>query len=439
MARSTSTLRGLLRKALPLLLVGSAALSATACGSSGTSGSGGEKVTLRFTWWGSDTRHAYTQKLIKQYEASHPNITIKADYSNFNDYWNKLATAVASGNTPDVMQQESRYVREYADRGALADLSSYLGSTIKNADFDPSVASAGTINGKTYAIATGVNAFTMVANPAIFQKAGVTMPNDATWTWDDLRNTAAAITKAAPKGTYGLQEPGYVDASLEIFARQRGEGLYTPDGKLAVTQDTLTAWFSFVQSLTASKATPVPSLSVEVQAGGVDRSLLATGKGAMGVWWTNELSALSKAAGGVQLVQLRMPGDAAKPGTFFKPAMFWSIGAHSKHPREAADFVNYLLNDQAAAKLILSDRGMPINLKLRAAIEPDLKPADKQSAAFIDKIRPNIGAPAVLPPKGAGNIQTILQKINEQVIFKKMTPSQAATEFLQQANAAISS
>jgi multiple sugar transport system substrate-binding protein len=245
------------------------------------------------------------------------------------------------------------------------------------------------------------------------------------------------VTKGSPKGTFGLQEPGYVDAGLEIFARQHGSGLYSADGKLAVTKDILTQWFTFIQSLSASGATPEPSVSVEAQAGGVDQSLLATGKGAMGGWWTNELPALTSASG-AELKILRMPGDSTTHGTFYKPSMFWSVGAKSAHPKEAADFVNFLLNDPDAAKLILNDRGLPINLKSRESIVGALKPADKAAALFLEKIRPTIGAPAILPPKGAGAIQTILQKSNEQVMFKKMTPAQAADDFLKQAQAAIS-
>lgn len=438
MARSIrSGVRRLARLAVAGLLLASPLAATAACGSGDSSGQTDDKVTLRFTWWGSDTRHAYTQKLIALYESKHPNVTIKPDYSNFSDYWNKLATSVVGGNAPDVMQQETRYIREYADRGALADLTPYFGSTIQNADFDPSVKDVASMNGKNYALATGVNAFTIVANPAVFAKAKVPLPDDGKWTWEEMRATAAAVTKASPKGTYGLQEPGYVDAGLEIFARQQGlPGIYSADGTIAITTEVLTKWFTYIQSLSATGATAEPSVSVEVQAGGVDQSLLATGKGALGGWWTNELAALTKASG-TELKVLRMPGDAAAPGTFYKPSMFWSIGAKTKHPKEAAEFVNFLLNDPEAAKLMLSDRGLPMNVKNRLSIVDSLKPADREAALFLDKIRPTIGAPAILPPKGAGKIQTILQKTNEQVMFKKMTPAQAADDFLKQAQAAI--
>lgn len=438
MARSSPfRTRRLVGLAISLALVSTSLLAA--CGSSSSTGSEPDsKIELRFSWWGSDTRHAYTQELIKMYEAKHPNVTIKPDYTGWSDYWNKLSTSVAGGNAPDIMQQEIRYIREYADRGVLADLTPYLGSTVDDSDFDPSVKEAGKLDGKTYAIATGVNSYSIIANPAVFEAAGVPMPDDSTWTWEQMRDAAAKITKATPEGTFGLQEPGYYDSGLEIFARQQGlSGIYSPDGKLAITKDVASKWFSYIQSLSASGATPPPSKSVEVQAGGVDQSLLATGKGAMGGWWTNELPALTEAAG-TELKLLRLPGDAVKAGTYFKPGMFWSVSAQSKHPEEAADFVNFLLNDPDAAKTILIDRGMPVNLELRAAITSELSPADQQSVAFLDKIRPTIGDPAIVPPQGAGKLNDIITNINEKVIFKKLTPDQAADQFLQEATAAIS-
>lgn len=439
MARSSLfPARRLARLALPLLLV-TTPLLATACGSSSSAGGQSDsKIELRFSWWGSDSRHAYTQKIIQLYESKHPNVTIKPDYTSWSDYWNKLGTAVAGNNAPDIMQQEIRYIREYGDRGVLLDLTPYLGSTIADADFDPSVRDAGKIKGATYAIAVGVNAYSIIANPALFKQAGVAMPDDSTWTWDQLRDIAAKISKATPGDTWGLQEPGYYDSPVEIFARQQGlSGIYGEDGKLAVTKDVLTRWFTYIQSLSASGATPPPSKSVELQAGGVDQSLTGTGKGALGGWWTNELSAQSEASG-AELELLRLPGDSTQAGTYFKPGMYWSVSAKSKHPKESADFVNFLLNDQDAAKLLLVDRGMPINLELRAAITPDLSAPDKQVVAFMDKIRPTIGAPAIIPPKGAGKVNDIITNINEKIIFKKLTPAQAADQFLQEASAAIS-
>jgi len=430
-ARFTRTRSSLALRAVVLLLLGSLA-AACGGGSSGSGGSSSDKVTLRVAWWGSDSRHTYTKKIIELYQQEHPNVTIQPDYTSFDNYWNKLATAVAAGKGPDVMQQDVRYVREYANRGALADLTPFLGKQIRNADFDPAVNATGTIDGKNYAIPTGINAFAIVANPAVFAKAGVPLPDDTTWTWDDLAKVAAQVTAKSPKGTYGLQDLGYVDVTLDIWTRQHGETLFDDKGKIAVTKPTLTAWYAYVQQLRATAAEPPASLSVEVQHGGVDQSLTATGKGGLGGWWTNQLPALTKAAG-TPLKLLRMPGDSTRPGTYFKPAMFWSMSANSSHRDAAAAFIDFLMNDPRVATMTLSDRGLPTNLKLRAAITPQLKEADKLGLAFIDRIKPTIGTQPPLQPKGMGKVVTDMAKINEQVLFGKQTPEQAADAFLQQA------
>ena len=141
-----------------------------------------EEVTLRFSWWGGDTRHEYTQQLIDLYMEQNPHVTIEPDFTGWGDYWDKLSTTVAGGDTPDVMQHEIRYIREYADNGVLADLSQYLGSTIDTASLDATPLLAGQIGDATYAVPTGVNAYSLVADPTAFDTAGVELPG---WTEAD--------------------------------------------------------------------------------------------------------------------------------------------------------------------------------------------------------------------------------------------------------------
>src|SRR5690349_20865388 len=100
----------------------------TACGTADSSGGGQQelskdKVTLRIDWWGADARLQNTQKAIAAFQAKYPNITVKPEYSDWNGYWDKLATATAGGNVPDVIQMDQSYLASYADRGVLADLS----------------------------------------------------------------------------------------------------------------------------------------------------------------------------------------------------------------------------------------------------------------------------------------------------------------------------
>lgn len=99
-----------------------AALALTGCGGSSGAENADGKTVLRFSWWGSDSRTQATNKIIEAFEAENPDIDVQGEYSDWSGYWDKLATQVASNDAPDIIQMDDKYLREYADRGALLDL-----------------------------------------------------------------------------------------------------------------------------------------------------------------------------------------------------------------------------------------------------------------------------------------------------------------------------
>ncbi len=398
-------------------------------------------VSMRFSWWGSDTRHAYTQQLIDLYESQNEGVTIEGDFTGFNDYWDRLATSTAGNQAPCVMQQDTRYVREYADRNALLDLTPFIeDGTIDTSDLDENVATTGQIDDATYAIPTGVNAFSVVVDPQIYADAGVPVPDDTSWSWDEMVETATAVTNATPDGVWGMQAMGLNggDTNFEIYAREQGEELFTEDGEIGFTRETLIDWWNIEKAASESGAEPPPATTVEVFGGGIDQALLATGRGASGFWWTNELPALTAGAGR-DLQLMRFPTDAGdgKTGMYLKPAMFWAISSSCESPKEAALFINWLINSQEAVELIKADRGLPVNTQLREQIAPTLDAPGQAAAAFVDEITPDLQEPPALPPQGAGEVQSILQRLTEQILFDQISVEDAADRFISEVQSAI--
>jgi multiple sugar transport system substrate-binding protein len=410
------------------------ALLLSGCG--GGSDDGGP-TTLRFAWWGSDPRHAYTQQIIDLYESEHPGVVIEPTFTGFGDYWDRLATEVAGSGAPDVMQQETRYVREYADRGALLDLNQYVPDIIRTEQLDPAVLETGVVDGEMFAIPIGINAHAVIADPQVFSDAGVPLPDDTTWTYEDMLASATAVSDAAPDGTWGYQMTTAIDTSFEIFARQRGEDLFNAEGDLGFTRETLVEWWGHQLRFHETGAAPPAAQTVELEAADIDGSLFSSNQGALGTAWTNQLVALNEVSGR-ELQLLRFPGEGTEQqaGMYFKPAQFWSASAQTEHPEEAARFIDFLLNDPRVADLMLSERGLPVNVELREQILGKLSPADQQAAAFLEEIEPSIAPPPPLPPQGAGEVQGIMQQLNEQVLFGQLTPDQAADAFMDQVNSA---
>ena len=184
-------------------------------------GDGGE-ATIRFSWWGSDTRHQLNQELIDAFEAEHPGITVTPDYTDWGGYWDKLATQTAGGDTPDVIMQEERYLREYAERGVLANLADH---DIDTSKIDESILGSGEFNDGLWGIPTGVNVRVMMADPQIFADAGVEMPDDETWTWQDYHDLMVEVSANTDAGVYGAQDFGMIEPDLSIWARQHGHNL----------------------------------------------------------------------------------------------------------------------------------------------------------------------------------------------------------------------
>ncbi|ROS31800.1 ABC transporter substrate-binding protein [Cellulomonas sp. PhB150] len=438
--RHHRTTRSAVLRVVALAAVGSLAL--TACGggddspSADGSGGGDEKVSIRFSWWGSDTRHTLTQDVIKDFEALHPNITVVADYTDWDSYFDKLSTAVAGGDAPDVITQEERFLTDYASRGVLADLNELGLDTSK---IDKSVLQSGTIDGKLYGVATGINAYVVVADPEAFKAAGVALPDDKTWSWDDYVSTADEISKKSDGKIIGAQDYGSNEAGFSIFARQQGQSLYKPDGSLGYDDATLAAWWQHSIDLQNSGGQPKAAASVELGNAGPEQSLIGTGKGAMAWYWTNQLTAITNAAGH-PLQLLRVPGETGneRTGMYFKPAMFYSVSAKSKHPKESQLLVDYLINSEAAGKKILSDRGLPANTDVRTAVTPDFNDTDKQAAAFLAELGSDVVDGPAVPPNGAGEVADITQRINQEVLFEQLSPAEAAEQFTQEVTSATS-
>ncbi|GAA4952249.1 extracellular solute-binding protein [Streptomonospora halophila] len=402
-------------------------LAATACGGGG---SGDEKVELRFSWWGADDRHETTQEVIKRFEKAHPDIEVTGEYTDWDSYWDRLATNTAANDAPDVITMEERYLREYGDRGALLDLNE-VGDQLDTSKLDKLVMGGGKLDGSLYGVPTGVNAFTIMADPQAFEEAGVEMPDDETWTWQDWVDISAEISEKSGGDIVGTQDIGFNENSFQIYARQREQSLYDKSGALNFDQATMTEYWEHMVRVHEENGAPSAAKSVELEAGGPDQSVLATNSGAMAAFWTNQLGTMEETSGR-DLELLRFPGESAsaQAGTFFKPAMHYSVSAASEHPEEAAMFVDFLLNDKRAGELILADRGLPANTELREQLMSELPEADQESADFLADIEDDVAGAVPPPPIGAGDVVDITMRINEDLMFGDITPEQASKRWM---------
>ena len=412
-----------------------AGLALSGCGGATSPSSGGGNVELNFVYWGDSNRAKMTDAAIKIFEEKNPGITVKSEYQDSGPYADKLATRFAGGNPPDVLNMANRTLLEYAQRGTLADLKSLPEINLDN--IPQTIQSRGEVDGKLYGLATGVNLIGMVVNKTITDQAGVTIPDDKTWSWEDYARFATEVTQKTGGKVYGAGYDVATETGPILFARQRGEDFYTKDNKLGVSEDTIRDWFQY--SVDLRKAGGYPPAGFFEQIGGSPaQSYLAKGTVASQIIPINNFRGYNEAAGG-NLVLLRMPGETTEKrrGYSADPSMLWSVAAKSKHPKEAAKLLNFLINDVDGAAETLTQRGVPINPEVTEAIMPKLGADDTKFVQMVADIQKDELAPAYVYPKGASVVADTLKQLATEVEFVSVTPADAAKTFLDKSNAAI--
>ncbi|UZX01600.1 carbohydrate ABC transporter substrate-binding protein [Arthrobacter sp. CDRTa11] len=414
--------------------VTAAGLALSGCAGASSPSSGGN-VELNFVYWGDSNRAKMTDAAIKTFEEKNPGITVKSEYQDSGPYADKLATRFAGGNPPDVLNMANRSLLEYAQRGTLADLKSL--PEIKLDNIPATIQSRGEVDGKLYGLATGVNLIGMVVNKTITDQAGVAIPDDKTWSWEDYAKFATEVTQKTGGKIYGAGYDVATETGPILFARQRGEDFYTKDNKLGVSEETIREWFQYSVDLRNAGGYP-PAGFFEQIGGSPAQSYLAKGTVASQIIPINNFRGYNEAAGG-NLVLLRMPGETTEKrrGYSADPSMLWSVAAKSKHPKEAAKLVNFLINDVDGAAETLTQRGVPINPEVADAIMPKLGTDDTKFVEMVAAIQEDDLPPAYVYPKGASVVADTLKQLATEVEFGRVSPADAAKTFLEKSNAAI--
>ncbi|MCG2630977.1 ABC transporter substrate-binding protein [Bradyrhizobium sp. WYCCWR 13023] len=417
-------------------LIGAGIGGATLAGLGGLPAAARE-LRLRMFWWGAKERAERTDKVNQLYLSSHPDMTIAGETLGWTDYWARLATQTAGRNAPDVLQMDYRYIFEYARRGALLPLDAYVPKALNLTDFSPAAVDSGKVDGKIYGVSLGLNSTAMVYDKGLIQSLGLKEP---VWnmTWSEVGDLAAEVTKAAKRdGFTGMEDGGGNEPLLEVWLAQRGKSLYTSEGKVGYDGKDMAEWLAFWSDMRKRGASAAPDVQA-LDRGEIDSNLLSLGKVAMTFAHSNQLvgfQAINKSKLG--LSTFPDGGQGAKPGQYLKPAMMWSVSAQSKQAEAAVQLVSYFIADTEAGKLLGVERGVPASSAVRNVVTPSLDDLGRAMVDYISLISDKVGPLPPPPPRGAGEVQSVLRRVNEQVGFGRLTPADGAKQFVAEASAVL--
>ena len=387
-----------------------------------------EEITLRFLWWGNDTRNELTQKVIDLYKTKRPNVTIETETSDFATYWQKLSTQIAGGSTPDIIQMDEKYLAEYASQGSLLDLESI---SLDTTDWAGGTVDAGRFDGTLYAGTWGVNAPVFLLNKSVFDKAGIAVPDDKTWTWDSFAQLAVELQSTGAGEYFGVENLIGIDGATKIWIRQEGDQQFTADG-IGFDAASVQPWFEYWKKLLDDGGTAPATATIENQTTPVDQALLGTNRVGIGFQWSNQVNAIANATG-QEILLMRPPtqtGKAADGHLWYKSSMYLSAGATTKYPEEVKAFIEFLINDPEAGAILGTERGVPTNLKVREAIVPNLDAGNAKVVEFMDAISGELGTGGTVPLPGGGQSETIQRRATDAVLLGTLDPAAAASQFV---------
>lgn len=405
-------------KALAALTLFSAVLTADAAA---------QAVNLRVFWWGSQVRHDRTLKVLDLFQTANSGTAFSPEYTGGGQYFEKLNTLIAANDLPDVFQMGNNFLT-YKDH--LAPLDDFIkDGTINISNTNAAFLSSGKIGGKILGISLGTNSMSLVYDPELFKKAGVAEPTDQ-WTWADFEK-AAEVFKAK-LGIFAVNgmDDWSIGAWYYIGQNSAKEDIYNDSGTaLGYSNDKyLKDWLEMKKRFVTLGYHPKPAEAAAVK--DVQGEFIVSQKAAMTFAWSNQVAALFTAANRPLKLAL-VPRIAANgpSGMFVRASQHLVLSKNSAHKKEGARLINYVVGDLAANRVLLGERGIPIMANVRSDIKPLVPETVGLTFDFMNKVGSVASKDQPIEPLAELEVEDILRKLGEQVLYGKITPEAAAAKF----------
>ena len=256
--------------------------------------------------------------------------------------------------------------------------------------YDPAFLESGKTGGKLQVIPYGQNTLGFYINKSAYERAGITeLPK----TFDEYKEAAKVFTQTDPN-TYLIVSPTFRFAAIYYLQQKTGKGEFADDLSMNYTVEDYKeamVWFKDLADahVFCSKKDYIENVGSDPVS--IAQNAKYINGGYVGVLeWTGGIASNAKTLEdkGDELVVASLPviDNAVFKGTMAKPSLTFAISKDSENPRQAAEFLQYILNDPEGTKLMGSTRGLVASKAAKASLEADgqITGAVKQAYDFTD-------------------------------------------------------
>lgn len=323
-----------------------------------------EDITITFSWWGGDSRHAATQEAVKKFMEDYPNIKVEMQYGAWSGWEKNMAIVFSNGIAPDVNQINWNWISSFSSDGkTFADMNEYA-DIFDLSQYSQSVLDMCTVAGKLQAIPVSMTGRIFYWNKTTFEKAGISTPTSL----EELYAAGETFQKVLGDDYYPLALGEYDRMILMVYYLESVYGkAWVLDNQIQYTQEEIEKGLEFIQSLEDKHVTPSIQTITGDGAESMDKNpKWMEGKYAGVFEWDSCAPDFGKAL--TESGQEFIIGDYFKDmgkyqGGYSKVSMAFAISETSEHKAECALLLNYILNEEEGTSIMASERGIPLSQK----------------------------------------------------------------------------
>ena len=320
-------------------------------------------------WWGGETRHKATMAAVEAFEQEYPWVTVECEYSSWDGWTDKVATQLAGGTAPDLMQVNWNWLYQFSSDGSkFADLNQFK-DIISLDNWSETNLAAMTVGGKLQGVPVSITGKLPMYNKTTFDKAGVAIPTS----FEELRAAGKAFQEKLGDDYYPLAEEGYERMIWMVMYLQEKYGKeWIKDLSVNYTVEEVTEGMEWINSLEEDHVFP----KISTIAGDGAENFLSNKK-----WMDGHYAGLTEYDSNVQeiadsldegqeLVLGDYPTDLGpNPAGMSKVSQGFAITETSEHKEEAALLLEYITSNENGVKLMGTERGTVCNTAAKKILE----------------------------------------------------------------------
>ncbi|MGG3835937.1 sugar ABC transporter substrate-binding protein [Paenibacillus thiaminolyticus] len=331
--------------------------------------------------------------IISEYNSKYPDVKVKLEEIPWKNREQKILTALAAGNGPDVFYQLPDQIPQFASKDVLEPLTPYMDDNQMD-DFTPGALAAATYQNTLYALPILQEAQLMFYNADIIKEIGED-PSALPQTWHEFNVWAE---KAVAKGYYARDFSGGAaccNGTLYPILWQQGGDIIDGNGEIVINNEAGVRTFQMIKDMYDKGWIPKDSISNQDQF-----AEFLSGK-MLAVWGSGFTQTVLKeekfnyAAG--------PPLKGAEQASFGTVGMF-AVPKNSKNKQAAVEFIKVLTNTEAQKKFNKLATYIPTRKSASSIYE-----GDKDMEIFMEVTaytRPGVMSPVA---------RTIMPKIQAEI------------------------